>query len=413
MVEQAADKGSLVKDRNFRLYLVGSIVSGLGDAMFLLALNWIVVKTTGSSTLLGLLLASMSVPQIVLTMLSGALVDRLNPRLLMIVSDGLRLLVMIFLLLVSFGGMPPLWSLFAMAIVFGTVDSVYWPASSSFQQRLVVPEKYTQASGIVMSMTQGSQIVGPALAGLLIARGSFDLIITINAATYLVSAICISLVRSSGHERSTQESQGSILSDVLEGVRYVFRTPLVLITSLSAFVVNASVAALLVAMPIMARSFRLGAQGFGLMTTGLAIGGAAGSLFFVLVVVKRPTPRMTFVANFGEGAMLVGMSLYHSLLPLLAMLVLVGMAEAVVNTVAPSVNRAVIPQQLFGRVISFMIVLMSGSEPLAKAAAGLAMGFAGVRTVLIISGLLEMSIVSVGFFLGPIKRYSRGVASGP
>ncbi|WP_053957951.1 MFS transporter [Sulfobacillus thermosulfidooxidans] len=237
--------GHLLADRNFRLYLLSGLVSGLGDAMFMLALTWIIVKTTGSSVLLGLLMASMSIPQIVLSMFAGAVVDRLNPRLLMIVSDTVRLVVMVFLFVMSLNGTPPIWSLFAMAVAFGAMDALFWPAASSFEQRLVAPDYYIQASGLVMAVTQGSEIVGPAIAGILIAsRGSFTLITIVNALTFLVSALCLVKVQSvQGSDEVESGEPRSLWKDMAVGVKYVTGTPLILITSLSAFVLNASVAA--------------------------------------------------------------------------------------------------------------------------------------------------------------------------
>ena len=107
--------------------------------MFVLAVSWMVVRSSGSAETLGFLMAAMSLPQILFSLLGGVLIDHLDPKRVMMASDAIRLAAMLFLAAVSSHGIPPVWSLFLVAVIFGTVDSGFWPATLKFKQYLVEP----------------------------------------------------------------------------------------------------------------------------------------------------------------------------------------------------------------------------------------------------------------------------------
>ena len=167
---------------------------------------------------------------------------------------------------------------------------------------------------------------------------------------------------------------------------------------------NARVQASFIAIPFLAKQAHLGAQGFGLMNMGIGIGGAVAAGYFAFVRIKNPTPRMTFTACFVEGLAFIGLTLARDLWLLVGMMLLVGIMEAVVNTIAPSVNQEIIPPHMIGRVIGFMMV--SGSEPLARAVSGSFIQWTGVTALLICSGVLEIIVAIIGFYMPAVRNYS-------
>ncbi len=314
---------------------------------------------------------------------------------------------MLFLVAVSFRGMPPLWALFVVAVIFGMMDAGFWPAAAKFEQDLVAPDQYVQSNGSLMVASQTTQIVGPALAGVLAATGHFDVIIALNAATYGVSLACLTVVTTAHTtDAPAPADTASVLGDMTEGIRYVLRTPLLVVTSLAAFVVNACLAAVMVAIPLLAHQLHGGAQGFGWTTAALGLGGALGAVVFAVIRLRRPPPRMTLVATGLEGVLFLLLGLAQHMALAIFVLGLVGLAEVAVNTLAPSVNQQIIPARVFGRVISVTIVLMSGSEPLAKAASGWIIAQIDVSPVLWWAGVLEIAISTVAFFVPVVRAYS-------
>ncbi len=399
---------SVFKNSNYLTFWTGSFVSGMGDSMFLLAMSWMVVRITGSATVLGLLMGAMSLPQILFSVIGGALVDRMDPKRFMIASDAIRLVAMVFLVFFSSHGMPPIWALFVVAVVFGTVDAGFWPAALAFQQSLVAPEQYVQANGFVMVASQTTQIVGPAVAGLLMATGNFGVILVLNAATYGVSIGCLARVTTS-HTTSAPpmtDEPASLRRDIAQGIHYMLKTPLLLVTSLAAFIVNACLAAVMLAMPLMAHQLRLGSQGFGFMTAALGIGGAIGAIAFSIIRLRHPTPRMTLAATGLEGVLFLALGMTHHFSLLFTVLCGVGMLEVAVNTIAPSVNQQIIPPAMFGRVISLTIVLMDGAIPLARAASGWSIAHLGLWHVLQGAGVLQVLASAIAFMLPTVRLYS-------
>lgn len=401
----------IFKDKNFVTFWVGSFVSSLGDAMFLLGLSWMVVRTTGSATILGLLMGAMSLPQILFSVLGGALVDRLDPKRFMMASDAVRLVAMVFLVGVSSHGVSPVWALFIVAVVFGIADAGFWPAVLAFQQSLVSPDQYVQANGLVMIASQTTQIAGPALAGLAMATGNFSLILVLNAVTYGISIGCLARVTAgrSANTPLTNEASSSLRRDIAQGIHYMLQTPLLLVTSLAAFVVNACLAAVILALPLLAHQLHFGSRGFGFMTAALGLGGAMGALAFAFVRLRRPTPRMTLAATGLEGLLFIALGLTHQFVLLLVGLCGVGILEVAVNTIAPSVNQQIIPPAMFGRVISLTIVVMDGAIPLARAASGWSIAHLGLWHVLWGAGVLELVASTIAFMLPVIRLYSEKI----
>jgi predicted MFS family arabinose efflux permease len=401
----------IFKDKDFVTFWVGSFVSSLGDAMFLVGLSWMVVRMTGSATILGLLLGAMSLPQILFSVLGGALVDRLDPKRFMMASDAVRLVAMVFLVGVSSQGLSPVWALFVVAVVFGTADAGFWPAALAFQQSLVSPDQYVQANGLVMIASQTTQIAGPALAGLAMATGNFSLILVLNAVTYGISLGCLARV-TRGRSASTPltaEASSSLRRDIAQGVHYMLQTPVLLVTSLAAFVVNACLTAVILALPLLAHQLQWGSRGFGFMTAALGLGGAVGAIAFTFVRLRRPTPRMTLAATGLEGLLFIAIGLTHQFVLLLVVLCGVGILEVAVNTIAPSVNQQIIPPAMFGREISLTIVVMDGAVPLARAASGWSIAHLGLWPVLWGAGVLELVASTIAFMLPVIRLYSEKI----
>ncbi|KYP79342.1 MFS transporter [Ferroacidibacillus organovorans] len=397
---------TILKNRNFLSYWSGGLISELGDAMFLLALNWMVVEKTGSGLILGTIMACISLPQILLVTIGGVVADRLNPKWVMIASDAVRGLIMAFLLVMSFRGVVPIWTLFVMAIVYGCMDAAFFPAQSAFQQRLVSSEQYTQSFGLLMIGFQAAAIAGPVIGGALISKWSYRLVIAANGLSFICSILLLLLVKPIPIDSDDEEKDKlSFSSDIQVGIRYVLKNHLILTTSLSAFLVNACVQATFIAMPFLAKQAHLGAQGFGLMNMGIGIGGALAALFFAFIRIQKPTPKMTLLACFVEGFAFLGLVVARDLWLLIGTMLVIGIMEAVVNTIAPSVNQKIIPPQLIGRVISFMIVLMSGSEPLARAFSGWMIQWSGVTVLLICTGILEIVVAVIGYFMPVVRNY--------
>lgn len=402
---------SIFKNKSFRLLWLSTLLSGLSDSMFMIALTLMVVKTTGSGAVLGALLMAIGIPHMVLTVIGGVVVDRFNPRKVLTVTYALRAAVMGFLLLLAWQGqgVPPIWALFVMAVAFGSVDAFEWPAATAVRQRLVAKEMYVQSYSLLAMAFQLSAVLGPMAGAFLAAGGDYWLVFGVNGMSFLfaMGSMMKIQLQDARVETTSPQKKTSFLTDTLEGFRYVLQTPVILTTSLVAFVVNACVAATIVALPFLAEQGQHGALGLGWMQTGMSIGGALGAILFSLFAIRNPTPKLTLLACLLEGVMFLLMGLTGHLWLLVGLMLFVGLAETAVNTIAPSVNQSIIPPRLIGRVISVLILMMSSSDPLAKGAAGLLLDQWDAKTMFLLAGAIQLLVVCTAFLLPAIRNFDR------
>jgi len=209
--------------RTFLVVWAGQLVSIIGTNLTGFALAIYVYQETGSATqLAGILLAS-QLPQIVFTPLAGALADRWDRRLAMIVSDvgaGLGTLTLALLLAVD---ALEVWHLYVILSISGTFQTLQWPAYSAATSLLVSKEDYTRASGLVQLAEAIGQVVAPALAGVLLAVGGLTTVIAVDVVTFVFAVSTLLVVRFPRPKASAAgvEAAGSLLSEARYGFRYI------------------------------------------------------------------------------------------------------------------------------------------------------------------------------------------------
>jgi MFS family permease len=285
---------SVLAKRDFRLLWVGEAVSALGDQFALVALPWLALLLTGSALALGTVLAVMAIPRALFMLVGGAFVDRLSPRRVMLVSNAVRLVAVSVLGLIVLAGAAQLWMLYVFAIVFGIADAFFYPAQTAIVPELVEGEQLQQANGITQGTTQLTVLIGPALAGLVIAGlaamdatpdlAGIGLVLLIDGATFLVSLVTLMFINA---RHTSSGDQGSVLGQIGEGVRFALAAPALRVVMVLSMGLNLLlVGPIEVGLPALAYA-RLpeGAAAFGLILS--AFGG--GSLVGLLAADVAPT----------------------------------------------------------------------------------------------------------------------------
>ena len=400
--------------RDFRLLWLGEAVSAIGDQFALIALPWLALVLTGSALALGGVLAVMAVPRALLMVVGGAWVDRLSPRRVMLASNAVRLVAVAVLGVAVLQGAVELWTLYAFALVFGLADAFFFPAQTSIVPQLVEPEQLQRANGIVQGTAQAAVLIGPAVAGGLIAAfGSADaepsqagiaVALFLDAATFLVSIVTLWLIRRGAGAR--EPTAGSIGEAIGEGVRFVLRTPalrVVILLSLSAnlLIVGPSE----VGLAVVAYS-RLpeGAAAYGIILS--AFGG--GSLFGLAIAALLPSPApqvlgpliMLTLGIAGTG--LAVLAFAETTLAAAVLTAASGAALGYGNLLALTWIQARIPSRLMGRVMSLMMVGSMGMVPVSQLIAGAAVQVS-LNAMLIVAGA-GLAVLALGSLLSPTVR---------
>ncbi|HSL45362.1 MAG TPA: MFS transporter, partial [Anaerolineales bacterium] len=161
--------GEVLSNRNFRLLWIGEGISVLGDHFCMIALPWLVLQLTGDSLAMGTVLALSAIPRALFMLLGGALTDRFSPRTLMLASNAVRFVLVSLLTAMVFTNSIAMWMLYALAILFGVADAFFYPAQNSMPPQLVKQDHLQVANSLVQGTMMLTMLIGPALAGLLIA----------------------------------------------------------------------------------------------------------------------------------------------------------------------------------------------------------------------------------------------------
>ena len=156
-------------NRDFRLLWIGEGVSVLGDHFCMIALPWLVLQLTGDALAMGTVLALSAIPRALFMLVGGALTDRFSPRTLMLASNAIRFVLVSFLTFLVFSNQVEMWMLYTLAILFGIADAFFYPAQSSIVPQLVKKDHLQVANSLVQGTMMLTMLLGPALAGLLIA----------------------------------------------------------------------------------------------------------------------------------------------------------------------------------------------------------------------------------------------------
>lgn len=399
----------IFKNKNFLYYWLAGWISSLGDAIFIIALTWLLIDLTNSSVVVGSYLFVVGITKLVFILAGGVIVDRIDNRKLLIFSDVARAMMMVGLFAAGIMSDVPLSLFYVLGVLFGAVDSIAEPAAISCRTRIVDKVHYTQSMSLLMIAGNASAVIGPMVgAGLVVWKGPLVAIL-VNGLSFVVSAVLLLIVRFKPIEGQEHGKNDKIVADFITGIKYFFNTPIILAMATFALFANAAVGTTSIVIPFLAKELELGVQGFGLMNTGMGIGSAAGAVIFSIFVIKNPKPYMTLLTCFLQGLMIFLVSLTHDLWVIVGLFALIGAHETAVNVIAPSVNHTIIPPKMFGRVISILILVMGGSVPFSQAITGVLLTDFSAQTIFAGAGLIEMLAAVITFALPVVRNHGRKV----
>lgn len=366
--------------RNYRLYWSGQVVSLIGTWMQQVSLPWLVLALGGSPLQLGFVAVLQFGPAMVLAPFGGVLADRIDKRRALIGSQVAAAAQAFVLFLLAATGVVEIWMVFAMALWLGLVNAVDMPLRQALAADLVPRELLPNAIALNSMAFNSARIVGPALAGVIIAiasglTGSATAGVAVNLAvnTLTYSGVLLGLLlmdpdRIRQHERPEQHPP--VLHSLREGLDYAVRTPLVrwclvLLAGIAGFGFNFQILLPLFSTQILA----LDADGYGLLFAALGVGSLSGSLTLAFMRQRRAVPLM-LAGGAGFVVLLVGLSVARTVWFAAPLVVGAGYAAMLmINTINATV-QANVPDALRGRVMSFYVTVFAGSAPLGGLFAG-------------------------------------------
>jgi MFS family permease len=372
------------RHRDFRLFWSGQLVSLVGTWMQSVAQAWLVLELTGSPLRLGLVGAAQFTPMLVLSFLAGALADRLPKRRLILVSQTVLFAQALVLAVLVQLGHVAYWHVAVLALVYGVANTLDMPTRQAFLVELVGKDDLMSAIALNSGMFNAARIVGPALAGLLIAHGGMAPAFFLNALSFVPVLAVLAVIRTEG--RPTPRTGSRIVEEIVEGVRYAARTPRIALTLAMVLAVSAFLFNYNVVVPLLARDvLHQEARGFGLLMTTLGIGAVAGAV--ALGVWGRGRPPVVALAapalvQATATALLAGVS---TVAAAAALLLVTGFCGILFMAGSNSTLQLTVPDALRGRIMSLHTLMFAGVTPFGSLLVGSVAEAFGIRTSVVVS----------------------------
>ena len=381
--------------RNYRLFASGQIVSLVGTWMQRVAQDWLVLELSGGSPVaLGVAAALQFGPTLLLSLWAGGLADRLDKRRLLFgLQVGLGGCALVLGLL-DVTGLVTLTQVYVLCVLLGCFSALDAPVRQSFAGEMVGRATLTNAVALNSMTFNVARIVGPAIAGLMIAAVGTGWVFLVNAVTFVGVLVGLGLMRDA---EMVSVAQGSSRSSgaLRAGLREIRRRPEVVLVLTLVFFVSMFGINFFMTLAIVARNvFGRGAESYGLLTSALAV-GCLGGAFVAARRVGRPRLRMVLGAGavFGLSLVAVGVMPTYPLVALL--LVPCGLAQLVFTTAANAAIQLGVEESVRGRVMGLYVLVLLGSTPFGGPVLGWVAETLGGRAPLWLGGLLTLASVAV------------------
>jgi MFS family permease len=396
-------------ERNYRIYLAGSFVSNIGTWMQRVAQDWLVLELSGGSALaVGITTGLQFLPMLLLSPYGGVIADRFNKRQILKITQTWLALCAAALGVLAVTGVATTEQVYLIAFAFGLGTAFDNPARQSFVSEIAGSDHLPNAIGLNSATFHAARIVGPAVAGLVIAQVGSGWAILTNALSY--AAFIIALLIIDGRLLHTVPPSPRAKRQLREGLAYVGRSPDILLVLCVMFFVGTFGLNFQMTTALMAQQeFHRSAEAYGILGTLLAVGSLAGAL---IAARRRARPRGNFVVGlaviFGLVEVAVGMapsySLYAASLPVMGLVTLLTMTAG-----NASIQLGVDPQ-LRGRVMALYIMVLMGGTPIGAPILGWLGEAMGPRWTLIGGGAVTVIgvIASVVVMQIHLRRRARG-----
>ena len=395
--------------RNYRLYWSGQVVSLVGTWMQQVSLPWLVLSLGGSPLQLGFVAVLQFGPAMILAPFGGVFADRLDKRQAMMVTQAAAAGQAFVLFVLTATGVVEIWMVMTMALVLGLVNAIDMPLRQSLAPDLVPRRLLANAIALNSMAFNSARVVGPALAGVIIAIGTtatgsatagVAINLGINTLTY--AAVLISLLRMDPRQirrHEKPEQHPPVLESLREGFWYAARTPLVLwclvlLGGIAAFGFNFQILLPLFADDVLG----LGAAGYGALYAAMGVGSLAGSLTLAFMSSRRAIPLM-LGGGLVFSTLLIGIAASSNVWVAAALILGAGYSSMLmINTINATV-QANTPDSLRGRVMSFYVTVFAGSAPLGGIFAGAVAEAWGVPAAFLAGAALSfltLGVVALG-----------------
>jgi len=379
---------------NYRVWFIGALVSNIGAWMQATALSWVVLTglTDNDAGAMGVTMALQFAPPLLLVSVTGWVADRFDRRRLLMLTQSLLLTVGAVIGVLLLLDVMTLPLMYAFAFVLGMIAAFDNPARQAFVSDLVTREHAANAVALNAASFNGARMIGPAVAGIVIVAVGTGWVFLVNAITFLAMIVALSLIRTGELIPRVKAPGASRLAD---GFRYVAGRPDLMVAFVMVFLLGAFGMNFPIFASTMALEFGQEADGYGLLSSILAIGSLAGAL----MAARRDRARIRMVI-LGTGLFAVAGAV-SAFMPnywlYAATLMLTGFAVVTTLTTANGYVQTTTDPALRGRVLALYMAILMGGTPIGSPIVGWVAAEFGPRTAILLGAVAAAVAFAIGF----------------
>ncbi|MBI2708986.1 MAG: MFS transporter [Actinobacteria bacterium] len=389
-----ADTFRSLRNRNFRLFFTGQLVSQTGTWLTMITQTLLVLRLTRSGIALGLLTASQFGPVLLLGAWAGMVADRSDKRRLLLITQTAAMVESFALALVVFSGQAAVWNIFALAGVQGIITAFDNPARRAFVVEMVPKDQVANAVSLNSAVMTGSRVVGPAAAGALVISVGFGWAFLLDGISYLAVIYGLWAMRPSELFSGPRAKRGR--GQVREGVRYVFArrdlsVPLVMMTVIGTLAFNFSVT-----IPLLVKGPLGGTDGtFTLLFSAVSVGSLIGAL--ATARRRTVTGQHLIVAAAGFGVAMLLLAVSPNLAVAFPVAALVGLSSIAFMTSSTAIVQVLAAPEYRGRVLALQAMVFLGSTPIGGPLVGWITDRFGSRSGVAVGGIACLAAAAWGW----------------
>jgi MFS family permease len=384
---------SLRRHRNYRLYFAGQIVSVAGSWMQNVALAWLVLDMSGSPLAVGALVFCRFLPFTLLGLVAGMVVDRRDTRRVVMATQASAMAVSVVLAVVTLTGAVTLPVVFALAALGGVILVFDAPGRQALTFELVGRRELPNAVALNSGLFNASRVIGPAIAGLVIAAVGTGLCFVVNAISFLAVLAALAAMRADELVPVERSERSSLVHGAREALGFVRRDPelravlgIVAAVSLVGFNFH-------VLVPLLAAELQLGATAFGLLSAAFGLGALGGAL---AVASMREASRRVFVGGtLGFSLLLLALAPVDDPALAAVLLAAVGVCFTLLTASANALVQLRAPDRLRGRLVSLYLLAFAGLAPFGGLLAGWLAHLGGTGLSLAVAGLTGVAAIAL------------------
>jgi len=397
--------------RNYRLYFIGQAISLSGNWLQTIAQTWLVFELTHSGTQIGLLTATQFLPILLLGPVGGLVADRLPKRRILFTTQTAAMLLALTLAILVLSHQVQVWMVFALALGLGLVNVIDNPTRQTFVLEMVGRERLTNAVTLNSIEVNMTRVIGPAIAGGLIAGVGVGYCFLVNAVSYLAVLLCLGLMNA--RELHVSERAARAKGQLREGFAYVWRTPVLRNVLLMMALVGTLSYEFQVILPVFAaHTFHSDAGGYSLLMVAMGFGAVIGG---ILVASRRDiAPGTLLVAAFSFGISILLTAAAPTLTLAAICMVLIGISSISFTAITNSTLQLQTAPEMRGRVMSLWTMAFLGSTPIGGPIIGWISEHFSPRYGLLVGGLAAILAGLMGLGIRHrARRHSEQVATAP